>query len=141
MPKLLFSICSELASIDAISNNISIFNILEDLQSPKFPITFPRIFITSLWQRKKDEAGMKFEALIKFVNPDDKKIREWKGNWTFNKLRHRHISIGSNLKFDKPGMYKFRIYIRKKDDEKWKKQIHEIPLIVQKTNPVDMKKN
>ena len=64
MPKHLFSICSNLVSIDQFSNNLSIFHILEQISSSKLPFTFPQLFVTTLWQRYKNEEAIEFEMKI-----------------------------------------------------------------------------
>ena len=139
MPNLLFSICSELVSLDRITNNISIFNVLEDFTSNKFPFVFPRLFITTLWQRKSDEKNIEFEARIKFTNPKKESIKKIMANWQFTKLRHRHIALVLNLKFDIPGTYNFEIYLRKKDEKEWGKSIFKIPLVAKKAIVNDKK--
>ncbi len=139
MPKLLHSICSELISLDRITNNISIFNVLEDITSKSFPFVFPRFFITSSWQRKSDEKNIEFEARIKFTNPKKELIKNITSKWQFTKPRHRHIALFLNIKFDIPGTYNFEIYLRKKGKKEWGKPTFKIPLIAQKAIVNDKK--
>jgi len=134
MPKLIFSTCSQLVSIDQISNNLSIYHIVEELSSSQFPFQFPRIFVTSLWQRYEDEKNVIFELRIRFINPKNESKKEWKTEWQFERLRHRHILSAVNLPFDIPGIYAFETCIRKKGERVWSKPVDQIPLPVKKSS-------
>lgn len=135
MPKLLFSICCQLFSIDHLSNNLSLFHIIEQLQSSQFPFQFPQLFVASLWQRQEKEKNEKFEVKIRFLNPSHESKNEWTAEWQFASLRHRHILGASNLTFDIPGTFTFEIYIRKKGQKDWDKPVIEIQVPVLKTIP------
>jgi len=128
MPKLLFLSCSQLVSIDKITNNLSVYHIIEQLNIPSFPFIFPQIFITSLWQRSSGEENLEFELKISFLNPDRVSITEWHADWKFTSLHHRHILNAINLSFDYPGTYIFKIFIRKKGEKEWNEQAWEIQL-------------
>ncbi len=127
MPKLLYTLLSELINIDLISNNISVFNILEEIQVEKFPVRFPRLFITSVWLRTESEKNFEFETKTSFLNPTTQKKGEWLSSFKMTKLRHRSIISSTKILFDVPGKYTFKVYIRKKGETKWGKVVLSMP--------------
>lgn len=135
MPKLLFLSCSHLVSIDKITNNLSVYHIIEQINIPNFPFVFPQLFITSLWQRSNEEENLEFEVKINFLNPDRISIKDWRADWKFTSLHHRHILNAINLTFDYPGTYAFKIFIRKKGQKEWNEQAWEIQLHALKSPP------
>ena len=50
--------CSDLSLTDARTNNFSLINIIEELHSPTFPFIAPRLIITTLTERSKDEESL-----------------------------------------------------------------------------------
>jgi len=130
MAKLIFSICSESVSIDALTNNVSIFHIIENIKSVKFPVTFYRLIITSEWQREVGEEDMEFESRAQLINTEGRPVKEWKAIIKFDKLRHRHFVMIRNVEFDKPGEYCFLIFLKKKEMTDWGDPVHRIPILL-----------
>jgi len=131
MPKLLFSICSESVNIDALTNNVSLFNIVESIKSTKFPATFYRMFVTSLWQRDPGEEGKGFESKVQLVEEGGRVIREWHATFKFEKPHHRHFIMIRDIQFEKPGVYTFEVFIRNEGISTWDEEpVHRIPIIL-----------
>ena len=114
MPKLILLACSQLISVDQLTNTLSLFSIIEQVNLSGFPSRMPQIFVTSLWQRDEQEKDLSYESSIQFVGPSGNIKGEWRAEWTFEKPRHRHILLATDIEFEAPGTHLFKIYIRKK---------------------------
>ena len=54
-------VVSDNMAIDARSNNVSIFTLLEEIGSPVFPILVPRVTVTAIFEREPDEPDAAFQ--------------------------------------------------------------------------------
>jgi hypothetical protein len=53
--KTTFFACAQGAVVDQRTNAISLFNLIEELQSPVFPFVIPNISLAMTFQREADE--------------------------------------------------------------------------------------
>jgi hypothetical protein len=132
MPKIIFSACSQLVSVDHYTNTLSLFHIIEQLNSKTFPFLWPQMFISSLWKRENQEEGLNFESVVQFVDPSGQIKGEWRAEWAFEQPRHRHILLVPNAEFNNPGTYLFNIYIRKRGDVELGEPASTVEIVVQK---------
>jgi hypothetical protein len=64
MPKLEYFIVCESALIDASTNRVSLFNVLEDLSPQQFPDVLPRVDAVGLWNLDDAETRAEFQATL-----------------------------------------------------------------------------
>lgn len=64
MPTLEYFLVSESISVDQATNQVSLFNVLEDVQSTAFPIVLPHLAVVASWNVAEDEVGGSFTASL-----------------------------------------------------------------------------
>src|SRR5690348_4396160 len=52
-----FFFCAEGASIDQTTNNLSVFNLIEEVNAPNFPVLIQNLCLVFMARRKKGEAA------------------------------------------------------------------------------------
>ncbi len=133
MPKIIFSTCSQLVSVDRFTNTLSLFHMIEQLNAPSFPFRMPQMFVSVLWQREPQDEGLKFESVVRLTDPLGKTNGEWKAEWVFEQLRHRHILLVANAEFESPGSYHFNIFIKRQGEIELGEPVSTIEIVVQKS--------
>jgi len=125
--KLNFAHICDYASFSE-GGKLNIFGIFKNINTAGFPIVHSQMFIVV-----NITAGIagEYKEVIKFVREEDKTeiIKPLEFNMRTNKSNSEIGVLGqiSNIKFDKEGKYKFKIYINNN-------LIQEIPLMVNKNN-------
>ena len=95
-------LCAEGVLRDAKTNNISIYNILEEYNSPWFPIFAHKLFVFGLLEREPDEE-QEAEFNIKIEN-NEKIIQETQFKVNFqDKYRNRFILEIEGIVVERPG--------------------------------------
>ena len=112
MPKLLIFTASQSSAIDARTNSMSIFEIIEELRSPKFPTRLRQVDFVVLWQRQKNEENARLEQRIRIERPDGQEAGVIKSAFVMNNARHRIINRLVDLPIPIPGEYKIELYVR-----------------------------
>ena len=93
---------------DAESNSISIFNILEGINSEGFPIFIQRIAFIALWERDPQDVEQPSGTFKLTIN--DHPLVELGVRVEFaDKLSHRNIVYLNGLMVPKPGTLRFHI--------------------------------
>ncbi|MEW6379010.1 MAG: hypothetical protein AB1611_05320 [bacterium] len=90
--KCIISFCAEAVIIDSRTNNVSAFNLLEELHSPSFPVFIPRILFFALLER--DDSDLNRYDLTLKVNNNEQLLLEVPTSADFqdpNKTRNRLI--------------------------------------------------
>lgn len=132
--KHIWSVLCENSSIDSETNVISLFRCIEqlDITLPKgltkkvAPISFE---LVHLWHTSKTNQDRNFEVRIELYDPENKKINEFPGYFTFpkNKRRMRTRMVMKGLPVTSMGEYTFKIGL-KEEGQKQYKEVAEIPL-------------
>ena len=100
--KLMF--CTENAVIDARTNNISVFNIFDEINVPRFPITLLRIVaVTILELESSDDYNSSYDCSLRLAI-DDEILFEHPFTIDFKgKKRNRNIMTIEGLPLPQPG--------------------------------------
>ena len=110
--KLLFHLCAISSAIDITTNQVSLFNLLEQMNVASFPVVIPSITIISSLEREKGDRT-KLDLQIRFTL-GRKVIAEFPFEADFQKgLRHRNTAEVRGLMIPGPGILK--IGLRYKD--------------------------
>ena len=140
----IWSVVCQSASIDAETNRISLFNVLENLTiSPEIdePITLPINFeIFSLWTRAEVEQPSKGRMHVYYRNPlgENSNPVELEIDLSHaNIFRSRVRSQGIEIKTS--GRYIFLVEIQDEGEERWR-AVAEIPVLVKFQRPDTPKK-
>ena len=149
MPKPVYILCAESGSVDAKTNRMSHFNIIEKIavtkarvprQTKPMPGAPPlnSMQVVSVWMRTaQDTENQEFEYELDISLPhSQKKHTPGKGRFKFTKpLQRITVGIVGLLPFSRSGLMKIQCRIRKVGDRKWLRQ--EYPIIIEVVTPND----
>ena len=134
-----YIICSESGSVDQITNNVSLFSVIEKLfyvkiehpddykKLPKQP-PLANVRSTAVWKREESEAGTTFEHQTLMLLPGEEKpsiVAE--GSFVFKGTTHRMIYDFGPVSFNE-GTVRIESRIRELGQEKWQSQTYEFPV-------------
>jgi hypothetical protein len=111
-----WSVYATLTSIDTVSNNVSIFETLEQLAIPAPPADTPRIVIpirstiVTLWARQDLQQPVRGIGRTRFVDPTGEELGEWRHDIDLSQhVRFRNRSGLHSLMFTAPGVYEWEV--------------------------------
>jgi len=110
----ILALSSEGIVVDKKSNNASVFNILEKLSSPAFPLFFPKIYFFCMLKREADEPS-EYELNLHVINNENVILQQTLSANFRDQLRHRHIMEIGGMPIPAPGQLKFSL--RLNEDE------------------------
>ena len=110
MPRLEFFVVSELVSVDQTTNKASIFNILEEIHAPQFPVIIPHCVATSLWCQQEEDHERDFQCVLRVTLPNGN-TRDFASNFTLTQTRHRLIQALQVLPVTQPGELRFELLL------------------------------
>lgn len=111
--RLLLTTCADSGSIDTTTNRLSIFNVIEEIQSALFPSTLPSLSLILALEKNKDESDDVSLTLIGTLNSAD--LFNFPLEASFDgKKRLRVIANLQGIPLDAPG----RLIISVKDKNK-----------------------
>ncbi len=139
MIKHIWSVLCIRSVIDSDNNNISLMNILEQIEvhikdkkkiknKIKIPINYE---LVNFWAKTKADEKVAMTTTVEIIDPNNKKLKTMKKDLVIptNKLRMRERIKIQGFVFVDPGTYHFRVkYMTAKD--KRSKQVAEIPFVV-----------
>lgn len=141
MIKHIWSVLCRKSVIDNDSNNISLFDVFEqlgvnveikDLKKVPEKVNIPIDYeIVSLWLTPKRKKTIKADVEVEVVNPDQNQVKTFRQKLEippkFKRMRSRLRVKG--LTIEKPGDYTFKVKI-KEESKKDYKVVAELPLEV-----------
>lgn len=130
MPEHIFSVVTCGYSVDVQSNTLTLFSIVEQVNSPVIPFNFPGFTLVTLWHRNDGEEGATFEQQTRLLDPDNNQVSEFSQSFVMNRLRCRVISQIVNVPFRKTGLYNLEVYIRSEDSQEWSGVVARYPISV-----------
>lgn len=119
MPRLLFFLASQSSSVDALTNNLSVFEIIEELRAKAFPVRMRRADFIALWQRQPGEENVLFEQQVRLVRPDGREIVVLPSKFKLEGERGRVINRLFDLPLEAPGFYRVELSLRPAESPDW----------------------
>jgi hypothetical protein len=133
MPKPVYILCSESGSLDAHTNLVSHYQVIEQLQIAPIPesvlksgqpVIVPqlKIRITAVWMREPgDSPEDQFESqVLLHIPPEGKELVVHKGIFSFGEGKlHRSIVAASGPTFPGAGVLRVVARVRRPDQENW----------------------
>lgn len=113
MPQLEYFVVSESASIDQLTNRVSIFNIYDQITINKFPYHIPQLVAVCSWNVNEEDLEKDFQISMLLHTPDEKK-GPFKNNITMKRPRHRSIFSLHGIELKKEGIIKVEIMLDSK---------------------------
>jgi hypothetical protein len=108
--------------VDARSNNVSIFTLLEEITAPAFPILIPRVTITALLQRDANEPDAVFQ--LRASMGETTLFETPMGAEFQGRLRTRSILEIGGLAIPGPGPIEFRLIHNTRTLSSWSVLVH-----------------
>jgi hypothetical protein len=107
-------LCAEGVVVDQLTNNLSVFNILDELHFQTLPAILPKMVIISVLDRDQDDPA-KYEARLK-IDLAGLKVMEMPIEYNFqNRSRTRNMITMGGLPITSPGVMEIHL---DKDDVK-----------------------
>ncbi len=103
MPKLEYFVVSEGISVDVLTNRISLFNVIEGVQSKELPILLPQIVATSTWNKEPSDGDNDYQTSLRIYPPGEERPKEFAINFRMEQDRHRIHQTIINLQITQPG--------------------------------------
>ncbi|MCX7013695.1 MAG: hypothetical protein NTW86_14270 [Candidatus Sumerlaeota bacterium] len=119
MPKLVFFLASNSTSVDARTNSLSIFEVIEELQTPGFPTMLRRADFVSLWQRQSGDENQEYEQRLRIVAPDRQEVASLVTRFKMAGRRHRMIGRFLEVPLPMAGTYQAELCLRIFGTEDW----------------------
>lgn len=113
MARLEFFVVSESVSIDQTSNAASVFNILEEIGTPQFPILIPYCAAISLWCREEADRDEDFQCTLRIIRPGGER-NDISTNFRPVRPRHRVVQRIQGLQLTQAGELRFELLLNGK---------------------------
>jgi len=125
--KHIWSVVCGSSSIDRDSNNVSLFNVIEQISLDRSEIKNAKVKhgrsdvavpikveLVSLWQRDISDEKQNQPIRLEFVSPDQKPLLSYDGNLVFEagKTRFRFRVKLDGLRFNVAGQYNFKLSLK-----------------------------
>jgi len=134
-----WSILCQSASIDVQTNNVSLFNVMENIVVPSQPSPEKPLVLSceiiSLWAREKIDEPANGQLQVNFVNPDGRDSQSiiLDIDLTKSPLHRTRLTIGA-LPITTTGRFEFRIDYRLMGEENWL-TVARLPLFLSSQQP------
>lgn len=102
MPRLEYFLVAESISIDQYSNQVSIFNVLEELRLPRFPSVLPKMIAVSMWLTDATDAERDFQINVR-ITPPNSEPQDHEQNVKMDGQRVRVMAQWHGFKLPGPG--------------------------------------
>lgn len=138
MAKLIWAISCQAATVDQQTNQITLVNVLENINTPDIPSVFPSLTIAILWEREvpsvNSPEAFEFRIRIRhpsgsFTNPPEQ-FEELKAEIPRDKIRLRSIISMNGLPIQEEGRLEFLIEIKRRRN--WE-IVGSVPIFVKRT--------
>ncbi|HUS45274.1 MAG TPA: hypothetical protein VM219_04495 [Phycisphaerae bacterium] len=130
MPTHVFTLAALGHAVDAQTNTISLYSILEQIGGPTLPLTLPSFVILTLWQRNEGEEGVKYVQRTSLVDPDGEETFHQDAEFEMPKPRHRMFLAVAGAPFKKSGVYQIKVRLRQSDERDWQRDVASYPIEV-----------
>lgn len=110
---------SESIAVDARTNNVSLFNLLEQINVASFPAVLPKVVLFALFQREDGSRGENFESRVQ-VKLNEELLAEGPFVARFGKnTRFRGFGEFNSLVISRPGVLEFAVVLEGKKLGGW----------------------
>ena len=108
MASLEYFLVSRSVSVDQETNQVSIFDVIEEASASKFPSNIPNCVAISLWRKDPREADEEMQVMLNITLPDGK-AHKFPINFQMKNRRHRIIQRMEGLPIPKEGEIRFEV--------------------------------
>lgn len=108
MARLEYFVVAQGVSIDQSTNQVSVFNILEDISSEDYPVVLDHCVALALWNAEDGDDGRDFQTVVRVTLPDGN-THDAPANFTMRTPRHRSTLRIQGLPIPSPGEVRFDV--------------------------------
>ena len=131
MPQHVFTVIARGHAVDAQTNQLTLFGVIEAIGGPSLPVRLAEISVVTLWSRTDDELGAEFVQRIRLLDPNGNEQQCFETDFQFDRPRMRIIGRLTGLRFALAGTYHFEIACRAANaPEGWPQPSALYPIIV-----------
>lgn len=110
MAHLEYFLVAEDVSVDQTTNRLSLFNTLEEFQTPGFPLLISKCCAVALWQKEPDDEGRDFQCVLRIILPTGQ-THQLETNFRMANPRHRIINRIQGLPILAAGELRFDLLL------------------------------
>ena len=110
MPRLEYFLVASSVSIDQSTNRVSVFEIIEEIRGPTFPLRIPSCAAITLWCAEDGDQDTDFQAMLRVYMPDGR-TNEFATNFRLAMPRHRITQRFQGLTISGPGELRFEMLL------------------------------
>jgi hypothetical protein len=118
MPHLEYFVVCELVSVDASTNSVSLFNVLDDIHPDEFPYWVANTYAVSSWNLGHEDEGRDYQTALRVILPHDENAsreeidsNDFAMNIDRNQHRVRAIQGVANIPLQRPGNLVFEVLL------------------------------
>jgi hypothetical protein len=111
MPRLAQFVVADSFSVDQSTNRLSIFNVLEAIGVPSFPLVYPEAAVISTWMMAPADLGKDFQVLLRVTFPGGIRPAENAANLRGSHSRHRILQRLIGLPLTETGQIRFELLL------------------------------
>ncbi len=130
MARLEFFVVSKAVSIDQTTNQISVFEILEEMDASSFPAQIQSLVAISLWRQEQGDQEQDFQLLLQITTPSGTS-HDFRTNFRLSGRRHRVTQRIEGMILEKEGVLRFEVIL---NDQHAAEHIVDIL----RTDPIDV---
>lgn len=102
---------AEDAVTDQERNNISLFNVIEAIKPPGFPIVIPRLVVVAITERDIESDPNEIDLRVRIGVAGGKKLSDATTRISYRGLKRNRLTVRVNaLVISEPGFFNFDIY-------------------------------
>lgn len=130
MPQHIYSIPAQGLSLDAQTNRVTLYAVLEELSAPGFPVLLPELNVVTVWKRLPGEEGGEFMQRTRFLDPEGQVKGLFESSFVLEKPRHRMLGKILLVPFEVAGTFTIEVTVRRADSEKYDPPVLSYPIEV-----------
>jgi hypothetical protein len=134
MPEHVFTVAARGLTVDAQTNTLTLFAVLEEIGAPHFPAAVFELGVVTLWRRIPGEEGVGFVQQTRFIDPSGEEIAHLEQTFRFDKPRQRMIGQIHGFPIRTAGCHRIEVLIRRDDEPSWGPRVACYPIEVTSTN-------
>ena len=130
MPEHIFTIVARGLTVDAQTNTLTLFAVLEEIGTPHLPAAVFELSVVTLWRRKPGEEGVGFVQQTRFIDPSGEETAHLDQSFRFEKPRHRMIGQVHGFPIRTAGCHRIEVFVRRDDVSSWGAPVASYPIEV-----------
>ncbi len=132
MPEHIFTVVARGHSIDAQTNQVTLFGVVEAVGASALPVVVPELAIVTLWCRSDGDEGAEFVHRVRVLGPAGDELTAFEAQFRFDKPRMRMVGQLRACRFEREGRYHVEITVRPVDQPNaWSPPCALFPIEVQ----------